>query len=168
MEERNTILEKDAAAAKLKRMSLEIAERLSGESVPLIILGIGKNGIVIADKIAEMLQPYIQAEMKVIHMPVNKDELKEIDLKEGITLENKNVLLVDDVCNTGRTLLYALKPLLDFYPKRIQTLVMVERMHKLYPVKLDYVGLSINTTSSDFVRVEVNNDEICAVLVSNE
>ncbi|MFX8624421.1 phosphoribosyltransferase family protein, partial [Acinetobacter baumannii] len=73
---------------------------------------------------------------------------------------DKNVLIVDDVANSGKTLLYALKPLLSFHPKRIQTLVLVERMHKLFPVKPDYVGLSVATTLQDMIIVEVANNEI--------
>jgi pyrimidine operon attenuation protein/uracil phosphoribosyltransferase len=62
-------------------------------------------------------------------------------LSENINLNDLNVVLIDDVANSGKTLLYGLKPFLDYYPRTVQTMVMVERMHKLYPVKPDYVGL---------------------------
>ena len=75
------------------------------------------------------------------------------------------MILVDDVSNSGRTLLYALKPLLDVHPRRIQTLVLVERMHKLFPVKPDYVGLSVATASQDYIRVEIEEGEIIGAYV---
>jgi pyrimidine operon attenuation protein/uracil phosphoribosyltransferase len=59
-----------------------------------------------------------------------------------------------------------LKPLLNFHPKRIQTLVLVERMHKLFPVKPDYVGLSISTTLQDHIQVEVKDGEVLGAFVN--
>jgi pyrimidine operon attenuation protein/uracil phosphoribosyltransferase len=67
---------------------------------------------------------------------------------------------VDDVSNTGKTLLYALKPFLSAQPKKIQTLVLVERSHKLFSIQPDYVGLSINTTLQEHISVQVSEGEI--------
>jgi pyrimidine operon attenuation protein/uracil phosphoribosyltransferase len=75
---------------------------------------------------------------------------------------------VDDVSNSGKTLLYAIKPLLDFYPVSIQTLVLVERMYRLYPVKPDYVGLSISTSLQEHIRVIVEGSEIEGVCVESK
>ena len=76
-----------------------------------------------------------------------------------------NIVVIDDVANSGRTLLYALKPLLEAHPKSIQTMVLVERMHKLFPVKPDYVGLSLSTTKENHIQVEVLNDELIGAFV---
>ena len=70
------------------------------------------------------------------------------------------VIVADDVVNAGKTLLYALKPILQFSPKKIQTLVLVERTHKAFPVTSDYVGLSIATTLEEHIIVEVEDNEI--------
>ena len=75
------------------------------------------------------------------------------------------MLLIDDVANSGKTLLYGLKPLMEYYPRTIQTLVLVERMHKLYPVKPTYVGLSVATTLEDHIQVEVSNGEITGAYI---
>jgi pyrimidine operon attenuation protein / uracil phosphoribosyltransferase len=72
----------------------------------------------------------------------------------------KVVILVDDVANSGKTLTYALKPFLEFHPKKIQTLVLVERSHKVFPVQPDYVGLSVGTTLQEHIYVEVDGDEV--------
>jgi len=74
-------------------------------------------------------------------------------------------VLIDDVANSGKTLLYALKPLLEFYPRTIQTLVLVERMYKLYPVKPDYVGISVATTPENHIEVEVVDGQITGAYV---
>jgi pyrimidine operon attenuation protein / uracil phosphoribosyltransferase len=73
---------------------------------------------------------------------------------------NKTVILVDDVANTGKTMLYALKPFLASRPARIQTLVLVERSHKLFPIQTDYAGLSLATTLQEHISVETKGDTI--------
>ena len=73
---------------------------------------------------------------------------------------DKTIVLIDDVANSGRTMLYALKPLLLQLPKKIQTLALVERTHKSFPVDVDYVGLSVSTTTDENIVVEVENGEV--------
>jgi pyrimidine operon attenuation protein/uracil phosphoribosyltransferase len=73
---------------------------------------------------------------------------------------NKVIILVDDVANSGKTLLYALKPFLAFHPKKIQMLVLVERSHNSFPVHPDYVGLSVSTTLQEHIYVEVEEGKI--------
>lgn len=170
------ILSGEAASEKLHRMSLEVAEQLTEDNSELIIVGIegaGKFGTegagkYIASQITEYLKKYIESPVKLIALHLNKHETSAITLSEEINFDNKNILVIDDVCNSGKTLLYALKPLMQFHPKRVQTLVLVERMHKLFPIKPDFVGYSIATAPTDFVKVEENNGNITAVLVSGE
>ncbi len=166
MTDKKVILTKETAAAKLQRMALEIAEQLSGDDAPLVIIGIRRSGMIIAEKIADTLRNGIGVPLHLMSVSLDKHKPDEVVLSENIDLNGKNIILVDDVCNSGKTLLYALHPLLGFYPKRIQTLVLVERMHKLFPVKPDYVGLSVATTSTDFVQVEESEEGISAVLIS--
>ncbi|MEJ7769041.1 MAG: phosphoribosyltransferase family protein, partial [Chitinophagaceae bacterium] len=70
------------------------------------------------------------------------------------------IILIDDVTNSGKTLLYALKPFLAHHPKKIQTLTLVERSHKLFPVSSDYVGISLATTLQEHIFVEVENGQV--------
>ena len=83
-----------------------------------------------------------------------------VSFDQSMPFENKVIIIVDDVANTGRTMLYALKPFLQAHPKKIQTLVLVERSHKLFPIQTDYVGLSITTTLQEHIAVETEGDEI--------
>ncbi len=160
MDNKNCILTKQVTEKKMKRMALEIAEQLANETEPLFLIGIKESGMVIAETMHQLLMPLLQVPIIVVACTLNKKEPKEIVLSEDADFNNANIIVVDDVLNSGRTLLYALKPLLQFYPRRIQTLVLVERMHKTFPIKPDYVGLSIATTLQDHILVEVDNGEV--------
>ena len=72
----------------------------------------------------------------------------------------KTVLLIDDVANSGKTMLYAMKPFLNFQPRTIQTLVLVGRSHNSFPIHPDYIGLSIATTLQEHIFVEVTESGI--------
>lgn len=170
------ILSGEVIAEKLHRMALEVAEQLSEDDAEIIIIGIegaGKFGVegagrFIAAQITNYLKKYISSPVKLISLHLNKHETSAITLSEDINFDNMNILVIDDVSNSGKTLLYALKPLMQFHPKRIQILVLVERMHKLFPIKPDFVGYSIATAPDDYIRVEEEGGNISAVLVSGE
>ncbi len=166
MEEKKLVLTKEVAAQKISRLALEVAEHLAGEKNPLIIIGIREIGFDLAKKIAVLIAGYFKTSIEVVSATINKTKPGDIIFDKEIDLNNKNILLIDDVCNSGKTLLYAVKPLLDFYPKRILVLVLVERMHKLFPIQPDFVGLSLATTDDDFIKVKLDNGEFSAVVES--
>ena len=167
MTEKNYVLTKEAAREKLHRMALEIAEAISEENIPLVLIGIRQSGMIIAEKLCGYLQQYIKVPVQVISVALDKHLPGEVTLSQAINFDDKNVILVDDVSNSGRTLMYALKPLLQFHPKRVQVLVLVERMHKQYPIKPDFVGVSIATTLEDYIQVEVQDGEITGAFVQS-
>lgn len=165
MSEKNYILNKEEASLKQQRLALEIAEQLSGDETEMIVIGIRNSGMVIAEKIGLLLHQYIQQPVKIIGATLNKANPEDVTLSETVDFTNKNIIVCDDVANSGKTLLYALKPLLQAHPKRIQILVLVERMHKLFPVKPDYVGLSIATTIQEHIVVEIENNEVIGAYI---
>ena len=162
---KNYILNTEGAVQKLHRMALELAEHLSGDTAPVIIIGIRNSGMVIAEKVGALLKDYVSNDVKIISVTMDKTHPTTIQLSETMDFNNLHVVIADDVTNSGKTLLYALKPLLDFHPKSIQTLVLVERMHKLFPVKPDYVGLSVATTLQEHIQVEVLEGEVVGAYV---
>ena len=169
MAERKYVINKEVAEQKLQRMALEIAEELQGDNTEIIIIGIRNSGKVVADKLGALLRKELTAPIKIISVILNKITPKEIFLSEpGIDFNNKNVIVADDVVNSGKTLLYALRPLLYFQPKRIQTLVLVERMHKLFPVKSDYIGLTVATTAEDNIMIEVKDGDIVGAYIADK
>ncbi|MEI9945081.1 MAG: phosphoribosyltransferase family protein [Chitinophagaceae bacterium] len=97
---------------------------------------------------------------ELITITLEKKTPKEVTLSKQIDFNNKVVILIDDVADSGKTLLYALKPFLDFHPKKIQTLVLVERSHNSFPVRPDYIGLSIATTLQEHIFVEVDKENV--------
>ncbi|MBA2562844.1 MAG: phosphoribosyltransferase [Chitinophagaceae bacterium] len=159
MLDKNYILTKEVAQKKLQRMAYEIVERNAGES-PLILAGIKDSGLIIAKKIKDFLQPIFKGELSLIEISLDKRNPTEINISPSIDLNDKIIIVTDDVVNSGKTLLYALKPFLSFHVKKIQTLVLVERTHKAFPVTSDYVGLSVATTVQEHIVVETEGGEI--------
>ena len=153
------ILSKEAAEKKLRRMALEVAERNYGEQ-QLVLVGIKNNGSLIAEKIATHLKEIFSGEVIIVSLSIDKKIPGSITLQPAIDVSNKVVLLIDDVANTGRVMLYALQPLLQQFPRKIQTLALVERTHKSFPITLDYVGVSFSTTLDEHISVEVENGQI--------
>ncbi|MBO9573094.1 MAG: phosphoribosyltransferase, partial [Chitinophagaceae bacterium] len=93
-------------------------------------------------------------------LELDKRSPAEIKLSDNINFDGKVIILVDDVASSGKTMLYALKPFLEFHPKKIQTLALVERTHKTFPINLDYVGLSVATTLQEHIFVTVQGDKV--------
>lgn len=165
MEAKKYILNAENADQKLHRMALEIAENLSGDDAPIILIGVRNSGTVIAEITAGYLRQYLHNDITVISVSLDKHAPTEVVLSEDLNLDGKNIIVTDDVSNSGKTLIYALKPVLNYQPKRIQTLVLVERMHKSFPVKPDYVGSSIATISQNFIDVEVEGGKVVGAYI---
>lgn len=163
---KNYILSKEDAVYKLRRLALELAEELSGDETPVVVIGIRNSGTVIAEKVGELLREHIPNQVQVISATLDKTHPTEVQLSQDMDFNNLNIVLADDVSNSGKTLLYALKPLLQYHPKTIRTLVLVERMHKLFPIKPDHVGLSIATTLQSHIQVEVVGGEVVGAFMN--
>ena len=144
-QKRNGVLNKESIRRKMKRMALQIAEQ-NNEEKEIIIAGIAGNGSVVARQLVNDLQQIASFDIQLSEIHLNKKEPLEVSLSPEIDVKDKVVIVIDDVANTGKTMLYALKPFLASQPRKIQTLVLVERSHKLFPIQTDYAGLSIATT----------------------
>ena len=159
MADKKYILSKETAEKKLRRMALEVAERNYGEQ-QLVLVGVKENGSIIANKVSNFLKDVFKGEVIVVTLALDKKHPAAITIEPNIDFNNKVILLIDDVANSGKTMLYALKPLLESYPKKIQTLALLERTHKSFPIDVDYVGLSISTTLDEHIFVEVEGAEV--------
>ena len=123
MSSKKYILSKEIAEKKLRRMALEIVERNYNEQ-QLTLIGIKENGVFIANKIAEYLKDTFKGNVEVIELSIDKKHPTTIELSKQLDFNDKTIILVDDVANSGRTMLYALKPLLQQYPKKIMQTVI--------------------------------------------
>lgn len=159
MESKKYILSAEVANKKLRRMALQVAEQNYDETL-IILIGIKSNGTVIAQKISNYLKDVFKGEVIVLELSMDKKHPLLITLSTTMNFTGKNILLIDDVASSGRTMLYALKPLLEQLPKKIQTLALLERTHKSFPIELDHVGLSLSTTVDEHIYVEVENGEV--------
>lgn len=126
----------------------------------IILAGIRDNGSVIARTMQRILQKISSIEVKLIHLTLDKKAPVDIQLSEQPDFNDQVIIIVDDVANSGKTMLYSLKPFLQFHPRKIQTMALVERTHKTFPVHLDYTGLSVATTLQEHIYVEVKGEEV--------
>lgn len=156
---KNYIISKEAVEKKLRRMAYEIVENNMDEK-EIILAGILESGSIVARAIQKTLAEISSIKTELLIIKLDKKQPGEVTLSKPFDFNNKVIILIDDVANSGKTLLYALKPFLEFHPQKIQTLVLVERSHKTFPVHPDYVGLSISTTLQEHICVEVNGEEI--------
>ena len=139
----------------LKRIAYQIYENNHEEDNSLIIVGIDKNGKILANKIFEILKSISSFDLKLMSIQINKKNptnkiFSSID--ENICLD-KNIIIVDDVLNTGKTLIYAVRFFLKIPVKKIQTAVIINRNHKKFPIKADFKGISLSTSIKEHVDV---------------
>ena len=155
----NSILSAEIARKKLQRMAFEIVEKNIGEK-EIILAGIKESGLIIANIIKAFLQDVFKGKISVIEIDIDKKNPKNISIPKENNFDDAVIIITDDVANTGKTLLYALKPFMEYYPKKIQALVLVERSYKEFPVAPDYVGMSVSTATDEKIIVETNGAEI--------
>ena len=139
----------------LKRIAYQIYENNNEEDNSLIIVGVEKNGKILANKICNILKSISNFNLTLMSIEINKKNPTKkmfisIDKKKCL---NKNIIIVDDVLNTGRTLIYAVKYFLEIPVKKIQTAVIINRNHKKFPIKADFKGISLSTSIKEHVDV---------------
>ncbi|WP_290790943.1 phosphoribosyltransferase family protein [Flavihumibacter sp. UBA7668] len=157
---RKYILDAPAASKKLERMAYEMAEALIGTKEPIILAGIKDNGVVMARLLSRLIHEIAGLKSEIIEIGLDKRHPTTISLSQELNFSNRTIVLVDDVTNSGKTILYALQPFLAHHPEKIQILTLVERTHKAYPVKADYVGISLATTMQDHIYVTVEGEQV--------
>lgn len=161
----NIILNQQEIAHKTRRIAYQIYETFSDET-EVVLAGIASNGYVFAKLIADELHKISDITPVLCEVTINKSEpLHPITTSlppEEYT--NKALVLIDDVLNSGTTLIYGVKHFLNVPLKKFKTAVLVDRNHKQYPVKADFKGLSLSTSMQEHILVELEGNEIYAAL----
>lgn len=161
----NIILNRAEIQQKVTRISYQIYETFVDEN-EIIIAGIAKNGFLFAEKLANELSKI--SDLKVTLCEVYVDKLNpQNEIRTSISKEeyqNKGLVLVDDVLNSGTTLIYGVKHFLNVPLKKFKTAVLVDRNHKKYPVKADFKGISLSTSLHEHVQVVFENNDTFAYL----
>lgn len=161
----NTILDHQEIAHKIKRIAYQIYETFVDED-EIVIAGIASNGYVFAEKIAETLQSITPIKVLLCEVFIDKQDPTQ-PITTSISSEyykNKGLILVDDVLNSGTTLVYGVRHFLDVPLKKFKTAVLVDRNHKKYPVKADFKGVSLSTSLFEHVTVVFEKDSDHAYL----
>lgn len=153
------ILTTTQIAQKINRLAIEILEHNYKEK-EIILAGINNNGLGFAKLIKKAINKISEVEITLASISLNpakptSDEVS-IDLEES-KFKNKVVIIIDDVANTGRTIFFAFKPFLDILTKKVEVAVLVDRKHKSFPIKVDYVGLSLATTLKENIKVNLES-----------
>lgn len=162
----NVILNNQKIVQKTKRIAYQIYESNSSEK-EIVLAGIQGNGMIFAKQIAEVLETISPLKITLCEVQINKKKPLN-SVSTSITAEeykNKPLVLVDDVLNSGSTLIYGIKHFLDVPLKRFKTAVLVNRNHKKYPVKADFKGISLSTSIKEHVEVEFDKGNARAILV---
>jgi pyrimidine operon attenuation protein/uracil phosphoribosyltransferase len=158
-------LEQDQIDKIIKRIAYQILENNSQE-LEIFLIGIKNNGYVLAELIYHQLKEISNLNITLYSIQINKkDPLKSIehnfDLKK---MKNKSIVLIDDVLNSGRTLLYGVKFLLDIPLSNFNTAVLIDRNHKKYPIKIDFKGISLSTSIEENVSVVFEKNNAFAII----
>jgi pyrimidine operon attenuation protein/uracil phosphoribosyltransferase len=161
------ILNHQEIEKKITRIAWQIFEK-NYEEKEIVLVGITDRGFLLAQKLVNTLQEISPIKINLAEISIDKSEPlenKQIQFSYPVSeLKNKSVVLVDDVLNSGKTLIYGIKFLLDFPVKRLKTVVLVDRSHKRFPVQVDFVGLSLSTTLQEQINVEFKEGNDCVYL----
>ncbi len=166
MSSKTLILNNEQISQKINRIAYQIVEDNHTEN-EIVIVGIVNNGFLFATKLTKQIAKISKINITLVELTINKDNpLNNVSTMNTSpeVVNNKVVILVDDVLNTGKALIYGVKYLLDFPIKKMSTAVLVDRNHKKYPIGTHYVGLSLSTTLQNHIYVEFNENEITAFL----
>lgn len=155
------ILEHEQIIRTIKRIAYQVYER-HVESSEVIIAGIEEQGYFLAEKIADELRQISPINVVLATVSVDKENPAENTTKISVgadAIKGKNVVVVDDVLNTARTMVYAIYPFFKAGAATITTAVLADRNHKKYPVAADVTGISLATTLQEHITFEVNSDK---------
>jgi len=165
-EARTLLLNEKQVMHRIDRLAYQIYEDNSSEK-EIILAGIMKSGFQLCEKIAASLVKISPLNVQVAEVYINKHSQLATDISISIgddQLQGKVIILIDDVLNSGKTLMYALKPFLAADIKKIRTVVLIDRNHKRFPVAADFTGISLSTTLQEHVSVEFSKEGVSAWL----
>ena len=178
MIEKNVIMDKAAIKRALTRVAHEILEKNKGVE-DIVLLGIRSRGVPLASRIAELIK---NIEGKVIpvgslDITMYRDDLSRLDYQPivnathiNFNIDNKNVILVDDVLYTGRTTRAAMDAVMDYgRPQNIQLAVLIDRGHRELPIRADYIGKNVPSAQKEIITVfleDIDLNEAERVVIS--
>ena len=145
------------------RFAFQIIENSNDNEI--LIIGIKSKGYEIAKIVKKQIETLVNTKVTLKHIKIDKNNPKD-SVKSDLSIndEKNTVFLIDDVLNTGKTLAYSISYLLDYKFESIKTLVLIDRNHKKYPIKVDYKGISLSTNIDDKIKLLDEKKDLKAVL----
>ncbi len=155
------ILTRAQIQQKIKRLAIEILEN-NFEEKAIMLVGINNKGTSFAQLLREELKKITEIRIDLFTVRLNPAApvSTPVEINTPIeTLKNKTIIVIDDVANTGRTIFYACKPILEIIPKKLEVAVLIDRKHKTFPIQPKYVGLSLATTLKEDIDLRILETE---------
>jgi pyrimidine operon attenuation protein/uracil phosphoribosyltransferase len=159
---RTIVLEHDRVRRKIRRIAHQLLEEYHEEKC-IVLVGVAPRGAQLAQRLAEELALSGTPAVTLMELKLDKDEplSRPVALSSDIAgLKDQVVILVDDVLMSGRTLMYAAAHLVQAAPRRLSTVVLVDRMHRTFPIRADIVGLTLSTTLQEHISVELGDEDV--------
>ncbi|MDC3230119.1 phosphoribosyltransferase family protein [Bacteroidota bacterium] len=156
------ILDEISIDRKIKRLSYEIFER-NLNIKKLLLVGIKRNGFFLAKLIQKELSEICKIKIDVTQVFVDKQKpFNECVIYNNNieTYRNTSMIVIDDVCSTGKTMMYVVSSLISKFTNKISTLVLVDRKHHNFPIKTNYVGIEVSTTLRQFIEVDLEANKV--------
>ena len=158
----NLILDYNDIENKIQRIGLQILED-NIERSKIIFFGISDNGKLIAEKLIVHLNKISKLEVELIKVNI---ENNSVLYDKKFSIKNESIIIVGDVSHSGKTIQLVISNLIQFNPLKIKTSVIVNRDHALFPVKIDYAGLSLSTSVNEHVDMIIDKKKNLRVYLS--
>ena len=156
---KNIILYSKDIENKIRRISFEIIEKNFDKEI-IFIVGLLPNGKYISKKISEYIMKNSNLSIENLHFSYNKNKSEFFCEESDFNFDrfkNETVIIMDDVMNSGNTIIYAINTILNYSPKHIQVGVLIERNYKNFPITPDYKGLELSTSPEEHVQVKLGS-----------
>ena len=164
---RDLVLGHDNIVRKLDRIAREILEVHYRES-RMHVLGISGQGVAVSQALARRQRALSDIDILTGTLSVNKEAPLEGEMTCDVELDSFQdaiVIVVDDVLNSGRTLIHSVAHVLHGKPREVHTAVLVDRKHRSFPIRADYCGLTLSTHLNEHIAVDLSNPDAATVHV---
>lgn len=163
---RTTVLERRKVLQKIERLAHQLYEQ-HADTKELVLVGVAPSGSQLSKLLMEHLSRISPIKIRHATLTIEKDKRDGGEIYLDLPLEelaNQTVCLVDDVLNSGRTLMYAARYLLGVPLSKLSTLVLIDRLHRQFPIRADMVGMTLSTTLHQHIRVDLTPGKEAAYL----
>lgn len=152
----------------ISRITYQLYENFLHED-EVVVLGIKENGYKLAEKVVQEMNQLKKASSKITlgYVSINKQKPLSTAIDFSLKTEelaDRTIVLVDDVLNSGKTMMHILADLVKFDARLIRTVVLVDRKHRNFPVRADFVGLTLSTTVEEHIEVVFEDNKLTAYL----